>query len=106
MLDIVVEAVDDEVVLRACGELCSATADRFRSVVAGLVDRAVRAGVGTVGLDFGKLEFVDSTGIIALSQAQTSCQAAGVRLHLVAVSPYAMRAFRVLGVDTTTGLPE
>jgi anti-anti-sigma factor len=106
MLDIVVEAVGDEVVLRVCGELCSATTDRFRSVVADLVDRGLRDGIDTVGLDLGRLEFVDSTGIIALSQAQANCQAAGVRLHLVAVSPYAMRAFRVLGVDTTTGLPE
>jgi anti-sigma B factor antagonist len=57
---------------------------------------ATKPGVLTV--DLRGLEFLDSTGLRAVLQLRTDCEAAGCRLFLVPGPPAVQRAFEVSGI--------
>ncbi|GII23919.1 STAS domain-containing protein [Planosporangium mesophilum] len=91
-----------EVVVVVRGELDCATADQLRSAITALLNRG---DITAIGLDLRGLGFIDSTGIGTLVVAQRISQQIGVRLRLTAVSAFAARILRVLGVDVMLGLP-
>ncbi|HEV7896245.1 MAG TPA: STAS domain-containing protein [Planosporangium sp.] len=91
-----------EVVVLVRGELDCATAEQLRAAITALLNRG---DVTAIGLDLRGLGFIDSTGIGTLVVAQRISQQVGVRLRLTAVSAFAARILRVLGVDVMLGLP-
>ncbi len=58
---------------------------------------ATKPSVLTV--DLRQLEFLDSTGLRALLQLRTDCEAAGCRLSLVPGPAAVQRAFEVTGIS-------
>lgn len=84
-----------EVTVAVRGELDTASAARFRAAITALLNNGK---VRTVGLDLRGLTLVDSAGVGTLVVAHRICAQVGVRLHLVAVSPFAARVLGVAGV--------
>lgn len=92
----------DEFAVAVYGELDCATADQLRAVLTELLNRG---DIHAIGVDLRGLEFIDSTGVGTLVVAQRISAQVGVRLRLIAVSAFAARVLRILGVDVMLGLP-
>ncbi|GAA1805639.1 STAS domain-containing protein [Planosporangium flavigriseum] len=93
----------NQVVVLVGGELDLATADQFRTAITAMLNRG---DVHAIGVDLRELDFIDSTGVGTLVVAQRISAQVGVRFRLIAVSAFAARILRVLGVDVMLGLPE
>ena len=98
---------DDSITIR----LESNAGGRARLAVAGEID-AVTApvlaarlaevsveGIAEVVLDFGKLEFIDSSGLSVLVVAHRRLRDAGAALVIEAPPPTARRVFAIAGLD-------
>ncbi|HEY2669813.1 MAG TPA: STAS domain-containing protein [Rugosimonospora sp.] len=91
----VIPADGSDVTVLVRGELDMTGAARLRETFTSLLNSGTAR---TVGLDLRGLTFIDSTGIGTLVVARRICTQVGVRLHLIAVSPFAARVLSVTGV--------
>jgi anti-anti-sigma factor len=95
-------ATGEDVVVLVRGELDVAGAARLRQAISALLNSGK---VQVIGLDLRGLTFIDSTGIATLVVAQRICGQVGVRLHLIAVSPFAARVLGVADVTEVLAAP-
>jgi anti-anti-sigma factor len=88
------EPQDDAIVVTIGGELEYGTAGQLRSL---LLDLS-RQSPGVLVLDMSDVEFLDSTGISLLIQAEQRFDAQGARFVLRGVPPRVARVLEVTGV--------
>jgi anti-sigma B factor antagonist len=80
--------------LRLSGELDLASAGVLDTAIAELC----ADGVGTIVLEMGDLQFMDSTGLRSLLVGQELCAVNGHELLIGTLSPQVQRLFEVSGV--------
>ena len=89
-------------VLRVGGELDAATA--------GMLGDAIRSASGEstteVVIDFGALEFIDSSGLSVLVAAHKRLGKAGAGLRIQGASPAVTRVFAIAGLDQVLTITE
>ncbi|WP_395298178.1 STAS domain-containing protein [Kitasatospora hibisci] len=78
------------------GELDHDTASELRAALALPVDD----GIARILVDFGDLQFCDSTGLNLLLRARLDAEAAGLSLEVADLQPAVARLFEITGVDT------
>ncbi|MCG6494216.1 STAS domain-containing protein [Kitasatospora sp. A2-31] len=83
-------------IVTAAGELDHDTADELRRALALPVDNGIRR----ILVDFGDLQFCDSTGLNLLLRARLDAEAAGLSLEVADLQPAVARLFAITGVDT------
>lgn len=93
-LSLSVERNGADAVVMVGGELEFGTAAPLRTT---LLDLA-HDGAGTLVLDLGSVEFIDSTGISLLVQAKQRLEAQGSRLVLRQPAPRVVRVLEVAGL--------
>lgn len=81
--------------LRLTGEVDAATAPLLEAQIA----EAVRAGYAQVILDFGELQFIDSSGLSVLVSNHKRLRDAGGDLVVDSPPPAALRLFEIAGLD-------
>ena len=86
---------DDGVRLRLTGEVDAATAPLLEAQIT----EAVRAGYAQVILDFGDLQFIDSSGLSVLVSNHKRLRDAGGDLVVDSPPPAALRLFEIAGLD-------
>ena len=93
----------DEVVLRFTGELDESAAAAGRAAI----DEALAGSARRLLVDLSALEFMDSTGIWLLVDAQRRALQAGAELHLAGGEPPAIaHTLELSGVDELLGHPD
>lgn len=86
---------DDGVRLRLAGEVDAATAPLLEAQII----EAARAGCAQVILDFGDLQFIDSSGLSVLVSNHKRLRDAGGGLIVDCPAPAALRLFEIAGLD-------
>jgi anti-anti-sigma factor len=86
----------DPVTVRVRGELDLPHASMLRATITELLNRR---DVTAINLDIAEVTFVDSAGLGTLIVAHRISAAAGVKLSLSAVSPFAARVLTVVGAE-------
>lgn len=86
---------DDGLRLRLTGEVDAATAPLLEAQIR----EAVRAGYAQVILDFGDLQFIDSSGLSVLVSNHKRLRDAGGDLVVDSPPPAALRLFEIAGLD-------
>ena len=94
-LDVAVEHEDGRAVLRLSGELDLATAPLAESEL----HRMERDEPSFIVLDLQGLEFIDSSGLRFVLQADARAREAGRRLSVVPGNEFVQRVFRVMSLD-------
>jgi anti-sigma B factor antagonist len=94
-LTITVESVDDVPVIRAAGELEIATVPEMRAVVAEISERRPRALV----FDFGRITYMDSSGLGILVSAKKRLAADKGEVVLITEQPVVLKALSLSGLD-------
>jgi anti-sigma B factor antagonist len=84
----------DIVRVKPVGELDLATVDQLATPVRELC----QAGFTTLVIDLSELAFIDSTGIRALLEAQTTAERHEVALRVLPGPPVVQRALEITGV--------
>ncbi len=86
---------DDVLVIAIAGEFDTLDVDRFSAEVSEALD----GGVRRVGLELSRMTFINSTALGSLLREQKRLQQAGGDLACAALSAFAARNFRLLGLD-------
>jgi anti-sigma B factor antagonist len=81
--------------LRVCGEIDLASAPLLRQAL----KDAEQSSSCRIVLDLGALDFIDSSGILVLIEAQRRAASNAHALALRSVPPHAHRLFRLMGVE-------
>ena len=95
LLRVDVQDGDDHTVVSAVGEIDASTAH----LVADAVTQALGAGRSKVLLDFGQVDFIDSTGLGVLVKSHRAAEASGAVFAVVHPTKQTRRLIRVLGLD-------
>ena len=95
LVRLIVEEVDEQVVLRANGEIDTSTVDSLTNAV----EAALDDGHERVFLDLSQITFIDSSGAGDLLAAHRAAEARGARLAVVAPSSQVRRVVRLLGLE-------
>lgn len=101
-LQIDVDETGDPIRFTLAGELDSDEAPKLREAVA---DAVRRHPAQPIGLDAGRLEFLDSGGIRALIESRQESEAAGSRLTVVAVSTIVYQVLEISGLLSIFEVP-
>lgn len=88
---------DDGIVLSLSGEIDMATEDQFHRAARDAVEARPQ---GRLILDFGRLSFIDSSGLRVLIQAHKAAKNAGGSLSIAAASERIARILHVTAIDT------
>ena len=88
--------------LRLEGEVDAATAPVLEARIVDAVD----AGVHEIVLDFGRLEFIDSSGLSVLVASHKRLRDTGCRLVVESPPPAAQRLFEIAGLDRVLTIRE
>lgn len=84
-----------EAVIRLAGELDAATAPRLRTALFELADGTAR----TVRVDLARLNFINSTGLVALTSGLKRLRRDGGDLTLRSPNRRALRLFEITGLN-------
>jgi anti-anti-sigma factor len=87
---------DGGLTLSIQGEIDLATAPRLEREL----EDAARSSARRIVLDLAALDFIDSSGVCLLVEAQRRADHDGRPLVLTHVPPHARRLFQITGVDT------
>ena len=82
-------------VVTPAGELDHHTADLLREPL----DDCLEKGYARLVVDCSGLQFCDSTGLNVLLGARLKAEAAGGKVHLVAMQPVVARVFEITGAE-------
>ena len=85
----------DVAVLSIAGEFDTIEVERFEEAVASLIQRKV----ARVVVSLEKLTFINSTALGCFLKAQERLNEAGGDIACAALSPFAAKTFRILGLD-------
>jgi anti-sigma B factor antagonist len=88
------EGVD---VVSVSGEIHLSTAPRFRQ----RLDAVIEDGDGTLVLDLGAVEFIDSTGLSVLLNALRLVTQRHGHMAIVCTNPTVLRLFEITSLDAT-----
>src|SRR5215218_4101767 len=95
------EQTTDGLLIRLIGEMDMSNVDDARKPILAAMNAE---GVRSVVLDLNELEFIDSTGIRLLLEAQAASNADSNRLSVRGVHDQVAQVLRVTGVDQTINL--
>jgi anti-sigma B factor antagonist len=98
---VVQEQTDDGQLIRLIGEMDMSNVDEARKPILAAVESG---GPGPIVVDMSELEFIDSTGIRLLLEAQAASNADSNRLSFRGVREQVAQVLRVTGVDETIDL--
>jgi anti-sigma B factor antagonist len=94
-LHIVASQGGAEVTISLVGEFDMSGSERFWSVLS----EALAADPRSVVVDASRLDFIDSSGLMAFVRARDAAEEAGASLHVRSPSPALRRVVEILGLE-------